>query len=257
MRKLTTLEVRDKLKFLYGDSVILDCETYINTHTKAKFVDKQFGEWWAFPYDILYSKKGHPERAKQKRKDTCFIKYGVDCLLRDRELMKKGMFDRYGVTHPMHDAEIKHRVEETCVSRYGVKNPTLNIVIANKVKNKLRKLHHDFPEISLKSAISCNKINFCLHWESGKKIPCRGSYEQKTVDWLNGGQVAFMWQPKTFCMPDGRNYTPDLYLVKEDVWVEIKGYFWGDAREKWDWFHKVYSNSELWNEKRLKNLKIL
>ena len=32
-------------------------------------------------------------------------------------------------------------------------------------------------------------------------------------------------------------------------WIEVKGYFWGDALEKWDWFKSIKSNSELWDKK--------
>jgi hypothetical protein len=58
-------------------------------------------------------------------------------------------------------------------------------------------------------------------------------------------------------MPDGRTYRPDLYLTKERKWIEIKGYFYDDAEEKWNWFHETYPNSELWNEKKLKEMRIL
>ena len=58
-------------------------------------------------------------------------------------------------------------------------------------------------------------------------------------------------------MPNGKTYRPDLYLPDSDVWIEIKGYFRKDAKIKWDWFHKEHPNSELWNEEKLKEMKIL
>ena len=58
-------------------------------------------------------------------------------------------------------------------------------------------------------------------------------------------------------MPDGRTYRPDLYLPAEDKWIEIKGYFRADAEEKWNWFHKEYPNSELWNDEKLRKMKII
>jgi len=30
-----------------------------------------------------------------------------------------------------------------------------------------------------------------------------------------------------------------------------------DAQEKWDWFHGLYSNSELWQQKKLKEMGVL
>lgn len=55
-------------------------------------------------------------------------------------------------------------------------------------------------------------------------------------------------------MPTGKVYIPDCYLPIEDKWVEIKGRFLGDAKEKWDWFHSTYPNSELWDRPKLKSM---
>ena len=52
-------------------------------------------------------------------------------------------------------------------------------------------------------------------------------------------------------------YRPDLYLPEGRLWVEIKGYFRKDAQEKWDWFHREHPNSELWDNKKLKEMEIL
>lgn len=53
-------------------------------------------------------------------------------------------------------------------------------------------------------------------------------------------------QPVSFASP----------FTDERKWIEIKGRFMGDAREKWEWFHKKYPDSELWNERKLKELGI-
>ena len=55
-------------------------------------------------------------------------------------------------------------------------------------------------------------------------------------------------------MPNGKVYFCDLRLVKQNLYVEIKGQFYKDALEKWNWFHETYPNSELWNEPKLKKL---
>jgi len=72
-----------------------------------------------------------------------------------------------------------------------------------------------------------------------------------------GIKIDYNWQPQIFTMPNGKTYRPDLYLPDSDVWIEIKGYFRKDAKIKWDWFHKEHPNSELWNEEKLKEMKIL
>jgi hypothetical protein len=58
-------------------------------------------------------------------------------------------------------------------------------------------------------------------------------------------------------MPNGKTYRPDLYLIDQGVWIEIKGYFRKDAQEKWDWFKSQFPNAELWDKKKLKEMRIL
>lgn len=112
-------------------------------------------------------------------------------------------------------------------------------------------------ELSLRASKTKNQITILYHWKTNKEVYCRGSWEVKVVEYLNLNKKDFIWQPKAFPMVGGRTYTPDLYLSDLDLWVEIKGYFWGDAQEKWDWFHQTHPNSELWNEKKLKIMNIL
>ena len=49
----------------------------------------------------------------------------------------------------------------------------------------------------------------------------------------------------------------DAVLLDENKWIEIKGYFRDDAKEKWEWFCSKYPSSELWDQKRLKEIGIL
>ncbi len=77
------------------------------------------------------------------------------------------------------------------------------------------------------------------------------------VDYLNSNKIDFLWQPKTFKMPNGKTYRPDLFLVNENKWIEIKGYMRPKSKIKWDWFLTQHPNSELWNESRLREMGIL
>jgi len=96
-----------------------------------------------------------------------------------------------------------------------------------------------------------------LHWKTGEEIMCQGSYEKRAVEYFNTNKINYAWQSQTFAMPDGRTYRPDLFLCSEDKWIEIKGYFWGDAEEKWNWFRTEHPNSELWNKEKLTKMGIL
>ena len=68
------------------------------------------------------------------------------------------------------------------------------------------------------------------------------------VDLLHVGHIKHLAAAKQY---------GDILVVKDNLYIEIKGYFRADALEKWEWFCKEYPNSELWNEKKLKDMRIL
>lgn len=136
----------------------------------------------------------------------------------------------------------QERVEksrQTCLKKYGVNNPSQN------------------KDIRLKAAKSSNNSYILYHWKTNEELICQGSWERKVIEFLNKNQIDYQWQPQSFTMINNKTYTPDLFLINEGKWIEIKGYFYDDALEKWNWFHQNYPNSELWNEKKLKEMKIL
>jgi hypothetical protein len=112
-------------------------------------------------------------------------------------------------------------------------------------------------EIALKASKSLNNSCTKNHWKTGEELVCVGSYEAKTVDHLNVNKIDFKWQPKIFKMPNSKTYRPDLYLVEQGVWVEIKGWMRKDAQEKWDWFKTLHPTAELWDQKKLKEMGVL
>lgn len=159
------------------------------------------------------------EKALKKNRETCIKKYGVP----------------FAIQNPSIFAAYK----KTCIERYGVDNPS-------KVKEHIQK-----------AARKRNKAFEVEHWNTGEALVCIGGWELAVVRFLNERRIDFKWQSKTFHMPDGRTYTPDLYLVDKNKWVEIKGRFYDDAKEKWEWFCGECSNSELWNKDRLVELGVL
>jgi hypothetical protein len=200
--RISIEEIKERLYKKFKDLITIDESTYRDTHTKARFADKEYGEFWRTPKGVILLGYGHPKRTTEKRKQTCF-------------------------------------------KRYGVGNPNQSLLISKK------------------QARSTNNRYIKFHWKTNEEIVCVGSYEAKTVEYLNKNRIEFEWQPKVFqtpiVTPTGllATYRPDLFLINEYKWVEIKGNFRKDAQEKWDWFKSEYSNSELWNENRLKEIGIL
>lgn len=60
-RRWTIKRVVERLKEIHGDTVTLDLTTYVDISTKARFVDKDYGEWWGIPRRIA-SGRHHPTR---------------------------------------------------------------------------------------------------------------------------------------------------------------------------------------------------
>jgi hypothetical protein len=70
MRLLSVDEVQCRVLTTHSHSVSLDVETYVNTRTKARFVDVIHGEWWAIPGNVIRGSR-HPLRAKPARDVAC------------------------------------------------------------------------------------------------------------------------------------------------------------------------------------------
>jgi len=326
-KKLSIKQAKQKLYEIHGDNVLLDVSTYLNTRTKAKFIDKDYGEWWSTPNNIFSRGSSHPAREQEKIKKTCLKKYGFANPLQNKEMIKKRSENRkltieqiknnlknlygdlitikeetykgsqqhaifidkefgswsarvtnvlcIGRMHPkrgkinqvkkflqLDKKLIKQKVKETTLKKYGVEHYSQTQEYKDRYlrtvnqKYGVNNVQQD-KDISLKSAKSSNHTYILYHWKTNEELVCRGSYEKKVVEYLNKNKINFLWQPQVFKTPFNSTYRPDLYLADENKWVEIKGFFRKDAQEKWDWFISHYSNSELWDKKKLENLNIL
>lgn len=199
--KVTVDRIETFLSEKYNDVMIIDRSTFINANTKARFIDSDYGVFWAEPRSVLYHGSGHPAKSENKQKATCLL-------------------------------------------RYGCEFPQQNKEIATKTARK-------------------QTSSFILtHWRAGEEIVCVGSFERLVIEYLNANKCNYLWQSRIFetplIAPNGKNrtYRPDLYLENEQTWVEIKGRFYDDAKEKWEWFHSAYPNSELWDRAKLHALGI-
>lgn len=141
-----------------------------------------------------------------------------------------------GAGHPRRKNE---KSEKTCLERYGVKNASQD------------------PIKSLMAARKTNERYLRFHWKTGEELICQASWEPKVVDYLNANKIDFLWQPTVFALPNGATYRPDLFLVNENKWVEIKGRMYPKSQIKWDWFKTQFPTAELWNKAVLKKMEIL
>jgi len=78
---------------------------------------------------------------------------------------------------------------------------------------------------------------------SGKKIWMRSSWEVKYAEYLDKNTVEWDYESRAFPIvlnEKEQTYRPDFFLVKENQYVEIKGYWRDDAKEKFDAFCEQY-----------------
>lgn len=152
---------------------------------------------------------------------------------------------------------VRHTLRfQTNMDKYGQKH------FIDKMQDSLFETHGvlhcmHVKEYALKNAKATNKAVILKHWKTNEDLICQGSYERKVVAYLNLQKIEFTWQSTVFEMPDKKTYRPDLYLISQALWIEIKGYFRKDALEKWNWFSLEHPNSQLWDKNKLTAMKIL
>ena len=219
VKKLNEKELIEKIKSVHGDKVKIDFSTFMNVNSPARFIDIDFGEWWAQPSNVYSLGNSHPKRGIIKRKETCL--------------------EKFGSPNPTGNKEIKLKRDKNNIEKYGFAHIM------------------QVPEIAMKAAKKSNESSIRIHWKTREELICQASYEPKVIDYLNKNKIEFKWQSETFTMPNGNTYRPDFYLINENKWVEIKGFMRKDAQEKWDWFKTQFPNAELWNEAKLKEMGIL
>ena len=80
----------------------------------------------------------HTEISKQKSKQTCLERYGVEYpnqskVVRDKT--KQTCLERYGVEHTLQVSSIRDKIKATNLKKYGAENPYQSEQIKDKIKN--------------------------------------------------------------------------------------------------------------------------
>lgn len=98
---------------------------------KSKFYDKVVKKYFFSVPKRVFEKNGvHPERSKQRKRQTNLKKYGNVCSLHGNTVEAKKIhrkktktcIEKYGVEHPSQSEDIKNRKKVTCLEKYGVDN---------------------------------------------------------------------------------------------------------------------------------------
>jgi len=86
----------------------------------------------------------------------------------------------------------------------------------------------------------------------------KSSWEVSVAKYFIIHKTSFLYESKTFLLGSRRSYTPDFYLPEDNKYIEVKGYWRKENREKYDLFLNLYPNIkiEVWDKQKLSLLKI-
>jgi hypothetical protein len=88
---------------------------------------------------------------------------------------------------------------------------------------------------------NCSSRKYKIQTTNGC-VTVKSSYERDFVRFLENSGYSWEYEQRRFVLNslEERVLIPDFYVKELDLVVEIKGYFWGDAKEKWHAFTEEY-----------------
>lgn len=130
-------------------------------------------------------------------------------------------------------------VVETLLLKYGIKNNYQNTKIVISSGNTLDKK---------KSTKTSTNIPMANRFKGGYKpylnTSVRSGWENNVLLWLNHKKIKWEYEPQVFYFEEikrgTRGYTPDIWLPKENIWIEVKGYLSSVDKTKIKRFKKYY-----------------
>lgn len=253
--RLTLDEISERVKQLWGGVAIIDMLTFVDMHTLARFIDRDYGEWWAKPFHVMKGTGRHPDRARMNT-------------IAARKLSAAEVDKR---TREKHHDRVKLKVEtyvRTHVKalfvdqKYGEWWAMPYSVLSGS----------GHPRGKLKKAIATMRsFKPVEHWLTGEICHPASGFEHAVLVWLNENKYDFDWQVPiqtpmlTQKLRKFVIYNVDLYIKTgpfADIFVEVKGTWTrrtnnDGGRAKWEWFHLNYLNSQLWMRDDLMRLGII
>lgn len=215
-----------------------------------------------------YESQNSVPSVKEKKKNSFIEHYGVENpfeSLEIRQKIREKLSSSYGVEHSSQIPESREKFKQTCEERYGVSNPLKSEIFKEKSKQtSIERYGVPYPVqntlIFTKIMKAHKKTTILCHWKTQQELICTASYEVAFVNWCNKNEIDFDWQI-SHKMPDERHYIIDAFIKTGEyanTWIEIKGWNYESGKKKWEWFHSNHlSCSEMWDQKRLKELGIL
>ena len=153
---------------------------------------------------------------KEKRKETCLEKYGVEYTLQSEEIrqkIKETNLQKYGVENPFQNEEIKEKIKETNLQKYGVENPSQNKEVFKKTLSKLYSAkEYTFPSGVIKNIQGYENLALDILLKKYKE-------EEIIVDTNSIPSFSYILKNKK------RVYHPDIFVSKDNKIIEVKSIY--------------------------------
>lgn len=251
-RRVVTLEeVKRRLHEVHGNAVLLDESTFVSASKFARFIDKDYGEWWAGVKGVYEGRRHtqHQWRSSKLGSPSSYEKVAEKLRVKHKDL----------VTLAPGQTDVRGQSTATFIDcEYGEWTANVSSVINAGHKHPVR--------AQIEAIKKCRLSTIFKHWKTGKELGCVGGYELAFVNWCNHFRIDFDWQipfVTAVLTPQGKRstYYVDAFIKDGEfagTFIELKGIFRQEvSRQKWEWFHAEHPNSELWTQSRLEELGIL
>ena len=240
----TLNEVKQMLFEKHGDIVSIVDDTYTAFTSYATFVDKDYGEYKTRVSRAVIGV--HPDRARKKKLLSADeIENRIKIIHNNEISLDKSTYVNTGTKCRFID------------KKYGEWWAIPSLVLRHRghPHGKISKVHKTMA-----------KTPSVFHWKTNEECICCSGYEWAVLNWLNEHKIDYDWQIP-FITPfetqkKTRNalYIIDLYIkdgIYTDTFVEIKGRWTKEGKQKFDWFSSEHSNTQLWDCNKLLELKII
>lgn len=204
---------------------------------------------------------------KQTKCLTCSNKINAQKNIAVRNAKIRANWEKYGHSRlgKTHSEATRKRLSEVNRGKIVSRKTRLKLSISNSgVKNgffgkkhdsETRKRMSDLAKIRAKRGPECNLYGRCFYTNfvkyttpTGETIKLKSSWEAKIAKYLDDKGVKWTYEktafPVSFVLEGvikNGSYCPDFFLENGEIW-EVKGYWRGDAKIKFNAFLKAYPN---------------
>ena len=176
------------------------------------------------------------EETKEKYKQTCKEKFGVENSLQAKEIqekVKQTCLEKYGVEHPLQSKEVQEKIKQTCKEKFGVESPLESKEIQEKRKQTRRSNYWEtfcslltekdiIPRFSKEEYINDTGRKFkCLI--CGEEFESEGTYTYKKEHKNKDGSHTTLIPYDIFCPNCSRKFSKKEKEVLDFVLSIYKG----------------------------------